>query len=89
MSDKEKLEFILARLNQSQVLFESLRQTWGSATLLALEDSIPQAQNLEKILTIMLKPLMDGFPQKKPILADLIGHQQKREKLCAMAGERS
>lgn len=83
LSDNEKLEFILARLNQSKVLFESLRQTWGSATLLALEDSIPQAENLEKTLTIMLKPLMDSFPQKKPILEDLITVISKKGKSFA------
>lgn len=83
LSNREKLEFILARLNQSQVLFENLRQTWESATLLALEDTIPQAQNLEKILTIMLKPLMDGFPQKKPIIENLITVISKKGKSFA------
>ena len=72
LSEKEKLEFVLARLNQSHALFESLRQTWANATLLALEDTIPQAQKVGEILTIMLNPLMDGFPQKKPIIEDSI-----------------
>lgn len=82
-SDEEKLEFAIARLDQSQVLFESLRQTWTDATLLALEDSIPQARNLEKSLTMMLTPLMDAFPQKIPTVEDLIRVLSKKGKSFA------
>lgn len=74
---------ILSRLNQSKILFESLKQTWESATLLALEDTIPQAQNVGKILKVMLKPLIDAFPQKKQVVEDSIKGVSKRGKLFA------
>lgn len=83
LAEKQKMEFILSRLNQSKILFESLKQTWESATLLALEDTIPQAQNVGKILKVMLKPLIDAFPQKKPVVEDSIKGVSKKGKLFA------
>jgi hypothetical protein len=87
LSDQEKLAFVLARLEQSQVLFESLRQTWEDATLLALEETISQARQLEGILSAMLEPLMDGF-QKKSTVEDLITTSGEKGKTFAQWLER-
>jgi hypothetical protein len=65
LSDDEKLKFILARLNEGRGLFDILRQTWQVATTLNLKDTISQAQQVDKILTTMLTPLMDGSPQQR------------------------
>ncbi|MFX0062169.1 MAG: DUF885 family protein [Candidatus Hermodarchaeota archaeon] len=72
LSNKEKLEYVLANLRQGLDLFDSLRQTWEEPTLLALEDTFPQAQNLQKILMLLLKPLIDSFPDEKSIIEDLV-----------------
>jgi hypothetical protein len=78
LSDDEKLRFVLARLGQGCGLFDTLRQTWQAATTLKLKDTIPQAQQVDKVLTTMLTPLMDGFPQQRPTI----------EKLVAEVGEK-
>jgi hypothetical protein len=78
LSDDEKLTFVLARLDQGRGLFDTLRQTWQAATTLNLKDAIPQAQQIDKILTTMLTPLMDGFPQQRSTI----------EKLVAEVGEK-
>jgi hypothetical protein len=73
LSDDEKLTFVLSRLDQGRELFDTLRQTWQAATTLNLKDTIPQAQQVDKILTTMLTPLMDGFPQQRPTIERLVG----------------
>jgi hypothetical protein len=79
LSEDEKLVFLLARLEQGQALFDTLRQTWELPTVLNLEDTISQAQQVDQVLTTMLTPLMDHFPQERPTL----------EKLIAATGEKS
>lgn len=72
LSDDEKLTFVLARLDQGRGLFDALRQTWQVPTTLNLEDTIPQAQQVDAILTTMLAPLMDVFPQQRPTIEKLV-----------------
>ena len=79
LDDDEKLAFVLARLDQARGMFDTLQQTWQVATTLNLKDTIPQAQQMDKVLTAMLAPLMDGFPQQRPTV----------EALVATVGEKS
>jgi hypothetical protein len=83
LTDKEKYDIILSRLNQSQSLFETLHSTWENATLLALEDAIPMAQNLGETLAFMLKPLVDRFSQDKLVISDLVATLGRKGKSFA------
>jgi hypothetical protein len=79
LPEDDKLVFVLARLEQGQALFDTLRPTWDVPTVLKLDDTIPHAQQVDPVLTTMLTPLMDRFPKKRPAL----------EKLIAAVGEKS
>lgn len=83
LTDQERYDLILSRLNQGQALFGTLLSTWEKATLLALEDAVPLAQNLEKILAFMLKSLMDRFPQGKQSTSDLVATVGRKGKSFA------
>jgi hypothetical protein len=65
LTDQQKRDLVLTRLRRGQELFETLRLTWEKATLLALEDAVPLALNLQGTLEFMLKALKEGTPQAK------------------------
>jgi uncharacterized protein (DUF885 family) len=71
LSDEEKLTFVLSRLEQGRGLFDTLPQTWQVATQLNLDDTIAQAQQVDKVLITMLTPLMERFPQQTPTIEKL------------------
>jgi hypothetical protein len=81
LSDEERLTFVLSRLEQARGLFEPLRETWHVPMMLSLEDTIPQAPQVDKVLTTMLAPLMEGSPEQRPAIETLIAEigQEGRE----------
>jgi len=83
LTDKEKHDLVLSRLNQGQELFETLRPTWEKATLLGLEDAVPMAQNLQGTLEFMLKALTEHTPQAKQATSDLAAALGKEGKSFA------
>ena len=72
LTDQEKHDLVLSRLNQGQELFETLRPTWEKATLLALEDAVPLAQNLHGTLEFMLNAMKEDTPQATKATSDLV-----------------
>jgi hypothetical protein len=78
LSNDEKLTFVLARLDQGRGLFDTVRQTWQAATTLNLKDTISQAQQIDKILTTMLTPLLDVFPQQRATIEKLVAEVGKK-----------
>ncbi len=82
-TDEEKLSFILSRLEQSQALFDPLRQTWQTATISALDETIPLAQNLKKPLTTLMNPLANKFSEKKQIIQEMIASIDMKGKIFA------
>ncbi len=83
LTDRGRYDLILSRMNQSQTLFETLLSTWEKATLLALEEAVPLARNLEETLAFMLKSLMDRVPQRKQITSDLVATLGRKGKSFA------
>ena len=60
LSKEKKFEYIFSRLDQSLSWFDDLRSTWKHATLLNLEDAIPQLRNLGTSLSQMLQPFLEN-----------------------------
>lgn len=83
LSDDERLAFVLARLDQPRGLFDTLQQTWQVSTALNLEETIPQAQQVDQTLCAMLKPLLDAFPHQRPAIEHLVTAIGERGKTFA------
>jgi len=83
LSTRKQSEFILSRLDQSLSWFDDLRSTWKHATLLNLEDAIPQLLNLGISLSQMLQPLLETNSSVQSQLTNLISRLGEKGKTFA------
>ena len=72
LSNDEMLALVLARLEQSLSLFDTLQQTWQVPAALDLENTISQARDIDQTLQAMLRPLLDAFPRQKLAIEHLV-----------------